>query len=278
MDEQGYNRPDNSTRPVEEDDFILEQPGTQTPPDPSTVVGKEMPPIFVAEEHPNEDFFVPNVNDTPPFVSNDKEAVIYTTEAETPVDEKIFDETTEQIEVEIPQNPVEEQPSEATSEIKERIDNLTSAIDNLTSGLNERFAKATHSTELFDKMYSEMASYKDDLYAKLLKPFILEAITILEDYRRTLDRIDTLTLDQIRKTLKNIPADIEDLLENNGVDILISDGENQPYDRKVHQIIRTVETEDPELDGRIAKNLRPGYAWNGSIIRQEKVEVYKLKK
>lgn len=277
MSEQGYTRRDNGYQPEEEEDFILEEPGTMSPPDPTRIAKEEVPPVFVEEEHPDVDFLVPNEYEAPPFVNHEEETVIYTTQTDIPVFETPVEESAEASDEANPE-PVAEDPGNFTSGINDRIDNLTEAIDNLTSGLNERFAKAMHSTELFDKMYAEMATYKDDLYAKLLKPFILESITILEDYRRTLERIDTLTLEQIRKALKNIPADIEDLLENNGVDIIVTDGENQPYDRKLHQIIRTVETDNPALDGRIARNLRPGYAWNGSIIRQEKVEVYKLKK
>ncbi len=162
--------------------------------------------------------------------------------------------------------------------LEKKIDSLTEAVETLSAGLNENFKYATQKEELFDRMYSEMAKYKDDLYAKLLKPFILETITILEDYRRTLERLDTLTQEQLHKAIKNIPSDLEDLLENNGVDVLISEGENPLFDRKLHQVIRTVETDNPELDGKIAKKLRPGYAWNGTILRQEKVELYKLKK
>lgn len=162
--------------------------------------------------------------------------------------------------------------------LEKKIESLSSIIETLNNNLEENFRQATNKAELFDRMYSEMARYKDDLYAKLLKPFILETVTILEDYRRTLERLDNLTPEQTRNALKNIPADLEDLLENNGVDVLISEEENPPYDRKLHQVVRTVETDNPELDGKIAKKLRPGYAWNGIMLRQEKVEIYKLKK
>ncbi len=254
--------------------------------------------------------FTPNINDDDDFVMQppqtvdnvklipeeepDRQQIFSDPEDETlytaPADDEqplIFaEEVTEEIvtPVEIPEQPKaeEEQCPERDKpdfdSLEGKIDRLTESVDNFTAGLDEKFARATQTAELFDRMYSEMAKYKDDLYAKLLKPFILEAVTILEDYRKTLDRLDSLTLDQIKKTLRNIPADMEDLLENNGVDILISEGENPPYDRKLHQVIRTVETDNPELDGKIAKKLRPGYAWNGTILRQEKVEVYKLKK
>ncbi|MDE5877249.1 MAG: nucleotide exchange factor GrpE [Muribaculaceae bacterium] len=162
--------------------------------------------------------------------------------------------------------------------LEKKIDSLAAAVETLSSGLEENFKYATQKEELFDKMYSEMAKYKDDLYAKLLKPFVLETISILDDYRRTLERIDKLTPEQLHKALRNIPADLENLLENNGVDVLISEEENPVFDRKLHQVIRTVETDNPKLDGKVAKKIRPGYAWNGTILRQEKVELYKLKK
>ncbi|MDE6443813.1 MAG: nucleotide exchange factor GrpE [Muribaculaceae bacterium] len=236
---------------IEEDDFVLQPPQSPLPDDVVTPEKSDEEPIS-AEPHS-----VAETDDLHPDECKAEDAT---------QDEGLKTD-----------NPEIEDDGRLVS-IEKKIESLTNVIENMTNELEENFRQATNKAELFDRMYAEMAKYKDDLYAKLLKPFILETITILEDYRRTLERLDSLTPEQTRNALKNIPADLEDLLGNNGVDILVSEEDNPLYDRKLHQIVRTVETDNPELDGKIAKRLRPGYAWNGITLRQEKVEVYKLKK
>lgn len=246
----------------EKEDFVL-QPAQSSPQSHSDILSDaQQEPISESEP-------------TAPVYDNIPEE-----ESETPTatDETIENNSVDPIQTDC-SSETESCGTDARIEsLEKKIESLTAAVETLSAGLDENFKYATQKEELFDRMYSEMAKYKDDLYAKLLKPFILETITILDDYRRTLERLDTLTPEQLHKSIRNIPADLEDLLENNGVDILISEGENPLFDRKLHQVVRTVETDNPELDGRIAKLLRPGYAWNGTILRQEKVELYKLKK
>ena len=250
--------PFNSYRTEEEEDFVLQSAQSSTVP-PSTTKSDTQ------EESDSESDQRLHVYDNIPLVEDIEEKCEEASQTVCSCENEIPGTENSEADVRI-------------DALEKKIESLTAAVETLSTGLNENFKYAAQKAELFDRMYSEMAKYKDDLYAKLLKPFILETITILDDYRKALERLDKLTPEQLHKVIRNIPADLEDLLENNGVDVLISEGENPLFDRKLHQVVRTVETDDPELDGRIAKKLRPGYAWNGTILRQEKAELYKLKK
>ncbi len=61
---------------------------------------------------------------------------------------------------------------------------------------------------------------------------------------------------------------IGEILQAEGVTPLAA---SQTVDPKCHQVIGVRETDDRALDGRIAEAVRPGYAFDGRVIRPEQV-------
>ena len=45
-------------------------------------------------------------------------------------------------------------------------------------------------------------------------------------------------------------------------------------DSSRQRILNKIETDDPEKDKTVAERLRPGYEWDGKIIRPEMVSAY----
>ena len=72
-----------------------------------------------------------------------------------------------------------------------------------------------------------------------------------------------------------IPMMILDVLERHGVNQIIPD-EGDPFDGKLHQAVKIVNGENPELDGRIAGLQRPGSIRDGMhLVRPAQVDVYR---
>ena len=72
--------------------------------------------------------------------------------------------------------------------------------------------------------------------------------------------------------LEAIPSDLEDIFYWQGV---------KPYsnregifDPAKQRAMKKIATDDLSKDKTIAKSLRPGYEWEGKVIRQEMVAVY----
>lgn len=165
----------------------------------------------------------------------------------------------------------EEKPSDSTV--------LLNAIQDRLLKLDEKFdkkiAEDTHKNTLFDKMYEELASYKKDLYAKLVGPFINETISLLDDYERLIERIDTVDHDKLKKYVIGIPDDLESILDNNGVERYSDDTEK--FNPKTQRVIKTIPTGNIELENVIAERTRKGYRWNGVMLKPEMVKIYKYK-
>ena len=72
------------------------------------------------------------------------------------------------------QQPMESiNPNDLVNTLLERIDCLSQQNELLQKKFDGKIAEDEHKAQLFDKMYNELQSYKTDLYAKILKPFIL---------------------------------------------------------------------------------------------------------
>jgi molecular chaperone GrpE (heat shock protein) len=123
-------------------------------------------------------------------------------------------------------------------------------------------------------MYDELQSYKTDLYAKILKPFILSTIALIDDTNSFLAKLDENDSRKAEKYLRGIPDDLIDILESNGVELFES--ESEIFDPRTQKVIKTVPVNDAMLEKHIVRHVRPGYKWNDSILKPEIVIIYKF--
>jgi len=76
--------------------------------------------------------------------------------------------------------------------------------------------------------------------------------------------------------LRSYAAEVLQILQGLGVELIVgSGGIFNPH----HQRVREVEpTCQPELDGHVARILRAGFIWHGSVLRSEEVTVFKMER
>ncbi len=139
----------------------------------------------------------------------------------------------------------------------------------------EKIAVDEHKNQLFDKMYAEMAQYKQDLHSKLLKPFVMATIALIDETSSFLAKLDENESKAAEKRLRDIPEDLLYILDTNGVETYVDEVEK--FNPKTQRALRQVPTDKPELDNVIAKHIRPGYTWKGIMLRPEIVSIYKYK-
>lgn len=184
-----------------------------------------------------------------------------------------------QTETKVEESPMEGAPDGAPdiasvlSEIKESIASLNQNMVDIKARYEEKIANDEYKNQLFDKMYQELASYKKDLYAKLMSPFINESISLIADYERIISKLDTYEPERIAKYLCSIPEDITTILENNGVEGF--NDESDHFNPKCQRAVRTRPTGVAEDNNKIAERMHVGYRWNGVILKPETVVVYK---
>lgn len=71
-----------------------------------------------------------------------------------------------------------------------------------------------------------------------------------------------------RQVSERVIEQIGEILQAEGITALAA---SQTVDPQRHHVIGIRETQNPALDGKIAETVRPGYAFNGQVIRPEQV-------
>lgn len=180
-----------------------------------------------------------------------------------------------------------EQPQAAAAPLSEelaaRLSMLDEAVAALSAKFDERLCNDERKDALFNKMYDELAAYKNDIYAKLLKPMVLATITLLDDVNRMVERdiegrdLAEIDTERLVRFVRGVPGDLEEILLTNGVEIY-SDTDSELFNPRTQRALKQIATDDPALDNHIAARIRNGYRWNGVQLRPEMVHIYKLKK
>jgi PAS domain S-box-containing protein len=137
-----------------------------------------------------------------------------------------------------------------------------------------------HKNAIIDKLHQDLQEYKSDFLKKYLQSIIMDIIQIIDNIRKLVDHyeqqeapdIDPL---KILDILKGIPSDLEDLFFRQGVKPYTCDGEG--FDPSRQRVLKTLTTRDQEKDKTVAESLRPGYEWEGQVIRPEMVAAYVYK-
>lgn len=195
-------------------------------------------------------------------------------ECENVVDSEKNDDSPTIEEVE-PQPMESTNPNDLINTLLERIESLNQQNELLLKKFDGKIAEDEHKAQLFDKMYNELQSYKTDLYAKILKPFILSTITLLDDTNTFIGKLGENESALAEKYLRTMPDDLIDILESNGV-VLYEDDVDK-FNPRTQRVVKQVPTDNPELDNFIVKRIRKGYSWNGINLKPELVWIYKFK-
>ncbi|MCF2635374.1 nucleotide exchange factor GrpE [Prevotellamassilia timonensis] len=174
------------------------------------------------------------------------------------------------------QQPMEStNPNDLINTLLERIESLNQQNELLLKKFDGKIAEDEHKAQLFDKMYNELQNYKTDLYAKILKPFILSTITLLDDTHTFIGKLGENESALAEKYLRTMPDDLIDILESNGV-VLYEDDVDK-FNPRTQRVVKQVPTDNPDLDNFIVKRIRKGYSWNGVNLKPELVWIYKFK-
>ena len=155
-------------------------------------------------------------------------------------------------------------------EIKDQIKNLSQAFES-------KLKYDEHKNKTIDDLRQSLQEYREGLVKKYLHRFITDIIKIVDDMRKFTSHNKNLppsdeTIEKLLNYIESIASDLEDLFSWEGVVPFTCEGDL--IDSSRQRILNKIETDDPEKDKTIAERLRPGYEWDGKVIRPEMVSAY----
>lgn len=209
---------------------------------------------------------------TEEYIENEAtETVSETVEAEE-IKEENADDTEETVE--------EESQPDKLDNILESQQQLSEKIEALNALFNARIMHTDHEEKIVDQMHKELQKYKEDMYAQLVRPILLDVIEVRDSIMRMAATYLAKPEGEQNipnRTFSDYAFDLQDILEKNSVEIYRSKS-GDDFTPIKQRVIKKVPTADESLHGKVAESLSCGYSYNGRTISAEKITVYYYEK
>ena len=175
---------------------------------------------------------------------------------------------------EVENNIVELESEKANKEVLDKLNELDLKLVTMKKLFMNKIQNVDFERNVTDKLHKELQEYKNDLYFKLIKPFVIDLINIRESIRRNLINFTELTEENKIELLRSYSEEIEISLENNDIEIYETNlEEDNNLNTQKQKIVKQTEVLEKELHGKVIKAISNGYKYQGKVIFPEKVEV-----
>lgn len=164
-----------------------------------------------------------------------------------------------------------EKPPVETPESEHKL--ILEKLDRLQQSFEAKIKYDATKERMVDTLHSELQTYREDLHFKILRPLLMDLISLYDDFDKLLEHISPAdeTETKRRKDLLSFQSSVEEILSKQGVEIY-TETEIVP---KRQRVIKTVSTTEPEKDKQIAAHLRPGFAYEERILRPELISTFR---
>lgn len=162
-------------------------------------------------------------------------------------------------------------------DFQQRFNAIQAQLTQLQDDFTGKIKYDAHKDLIIDKLHQELQEYKQDIVKKHILSIVLDVVKVADDIRKWLTYFRSLEVSQrdpvkLFRYLEAIPSDLEDIFYWQGVKPYTN--REGDFDPARQRAIKKITTDDISKDKTIAKSLRPGYEWEGKVIRQEMVAVY----
>lgn len=157
---------------------------------------------------------------------------------------------------------------------------LSQQVGALEKRFDERIMYVEHEKKNVDLLHKELQKYKEDLYAQLIRPVLLDVISVRDSiFRRVATCKGNGESEPMipLKTLDDYVYDLQDVLEQYNVDVYQSKSGDE-FQAMKQRIVQKVSTTEESLHGKVAESMSCGYLYNQKVLSAEKVSVYYLEK
>lgn len=164
-----------------------------------------------------------------------------------------------------------------SDDLLESIQEIRTELSGLAQDFDTKLKYDAHKNKVIDELHQSLQDYRDGLLKKYLKRIITDVIKIVDDVRKLTGHYREQPFSEennakLIQYLEDIAHDLEDTFAWEGV--VSFNTESDLLDPVRQRVVNKIGTADAAKDKMIAERLRPGYEWDGKVIRPEIVSIY----
>ena len=168
------------------------------------------------------------------------------------------------------------------TEILQSTQGLSATLAGLKELFETHISRNQNQIAMFDKMYREMNSYKDNFLLEAVhKPIIRNLIQLYDNFmalesqfKDILNKDDAVgseglsqELQQFQTNLENVCSELEEALYR--MDVTPYEEQPEVLDVKLHKTLKVKPTNDPEENRKVVKIHKKGFCWGDKVFRRE---------
>jgi molecular chaperone GrpE len=161
--------------------------------------------------------------------------------------------------------------------IQHAMDTMLQSISRLQADFETKIKYDESKERTIDAMHRELQDYREDLSFKILRPLILDLLSLFDDLnlldRKYNEPEQSLDAGKIASDLKTFGADIEEIVSRYGFEFYRVD--SNLFDRALQKTQKVVNTDNPNLDKQTIDRIRPGLRYGDRVVRPELVTAYR---
>jgi molecular chaperone GrpE len=159
------------------------------------------------------------------------------------------------------------------------LQDLVAAIEQLRQDFDAKLKYDNSKERQIDSLHNELQAYRADLYFKILRPVILDLISMHDDFSRLIGSTssveDMIPVAQVLKNLESFQGTIEEILLRNGVESYSV--EEETFVSGKQRALQAIDTTEASQDRQIRRRVSKGFAYQEKILRPELVETYRFR-
>ena len=156
-------------------------------------------------------------------------------------------------------------------------DDTATQLAEMKKILEDRLANDAVREKAFEALYEELRQYKEDWLFQAEKPLILDLLLFHDSLQWFQESIvkQEMSADVIADSFQYLVDEFLETLYRRDV-IPIDAGET--LDRKLHKVVKVEDTDDADLDQKVAQVLKRGFARGERMLRPEEVVINRARK
>lgn len=164
---------------------------------------------------------------------------------------------------------------------------IQASMEGLRSQLGRMGNVESANQKLFDALHTELKGYKDGfLFDALQKPFVRDLVALHDDLgnlhaqiearkaKASADDGETDFLNTLAQNFDNARHGLLETFERLDVE-RVDTATGDPVDKRLHRVIAFEPAPDVAHDARVARGLRPGFAWRGRPLRPAEIVAWR---